>query len=158
MSVDPLLIFAENRGVYLNKRDAEFVRDIVDNVPTQTASQRAGYGESRVVATKYYDQFRGLIEAWKEEQKSDYYLVLNTLRHAAESAVSKKYYQDALIDTTTDSGARCKAAMDLSTVLGFNAAQKSDVTVNAGELPDSIKDKLAEVYKDVKNEIAELKD
>jgi len=147
-SFDPFLLFAEERSVYLTERQLVFCRIVLNRNDSRRAYDEAGFPRGDAAADRLYDELATLLEEWRELQKTDYMLVINTLREAATSAMSYKYYQDMELHCVKDYGARRSAVVALSDVMGFNAPKVIENKVTASvAIPDSLQEKLDNVYK-----------
>jgi hypothetical protein len=151
--INPFQVFAETQGVYLADRELKFCLEFIRTSDARKAVTVAGYTDIEEAAVQLFTEHRSLIEKWKEHKQSDYYNVLDVHRRAMAAGLEiKEEGTDKVTEFIHDHKTQNMGAKGIREVMGLDAAVKQETTIK-GEIPKDIKEKMAEIYKDVMKEI-----
>ena len=118
MKVDPFTMFADKRGVYLTSRQLVFCKTMLAKNNSTAAAKAAGYPESE--ANDLYSEHKEVLEAWREQERSDYFLALSVHRRAASAIVEFKDKEGKVTETLDAYKTQDMGAKGLRAMLGFD--------------------------------------
>ncbi len=156
--IDPIALFFERQGHYLQARQLAFCRFMLDSGDQRKAAKRAGFVNPEEDGATLYSMYRDTLEAYRKEQNLDWDLAVNVYRQMA-AATNKVIENEAEVVASAGTvkakyehvpnfSVRKPGADGLCKVFGFNAPDKLDMDVTArAELPASLQEKLDNAYK-----------
>lgn len=160
--IDPLVIFFERHGLFLQTRQVEFCRFFIKHGSAVRAAKLAGYPDPQIAGPALYEMFGTTLQDYMKHNNFDVNLVLNNYRRMAQSTNRILINSDELAanndaepeyDDIPNDAVRRVGLEGLRKVLGLDAAQ--DLNLNVGEqkqMPASMREKLDRVYKQNRGE------
>ncbi len=157
--IDPLAIFFERHGHYLQTRQLDFCRFMLVSGDQTKSARKAGFINPESDGAVLYSMYRATLDIYREHEDLDKELVMSVYR---QMAVAKNTIMvepakppedgvpgtDAVYEKKPNFSVMKGGADGLCKVHGFNAAEKVDMDLTArAELPPSLKEKLANAYK-----------
>ena len=155
VSIDPLALFFEQHGHYLQPRQLVFCRCMLATGDQCKSAKKAGFVNPDSDGATLYSMYRVVLTKYREAENLDYELVVNAYRRAAvatEQVCTIKANPAAGIPAEFEDVPNYRVQKDgadgLCKVFGFNAAVESKVDLTArAELPATLREKLDNAYK-----------
>lgn len=145
--IDPFILFAEGRGVFLTARQLKFCQVYLRANDSVRAAKDAGYPDHEDTADVLYAEHRALLEAYRNEIGMDFDTVLGVHRRATTATIVVRDADGCIVETKPDYKTQNMGARGLAEVLGFNAAKRIEAEVhNTNDLPPDLEEMVERVY------------